>query len=71
MALPDKPGDRAEAKEELLCRLVALNAARAAEEAKGQVRWLRPDYQNPGAASPTQEGLGMVQRGEGRYRRVA
>jgi hypothetical protein len=30
---------------ELLERLVALNRARAAEETKGQVRWLRPEYQ--------------------------
>ena len=30
---------------EILTRLVALNAARAAEEATGQIRWLRPDYQ--------------------------
>ncbi len=28
-------------------RVVALNHARAAEEADGQVRWLRPDYQAP------------------------
>jgi hypothetical protein len=28
---------------------VALNAARAAEEARGRVRWLRPEFQNPGA----------------------
>ncbi len=32
---------------EIVARLVALNAARAAEEAAGQVRWLRPDYQIP------------------------
>jgi len=31
----------------LLHRLVALNAERGAEEAKGQVRWLRPEYQRP------------------------
>jgi hypothetical protein len=30
---------------EILTRLVALNAARAAEEATGQIRYLRPDYQ--------------------------
>ncbi|HRK39669.1 MAG TPA: hypothetical protein PK347_14915, partial [Burkholderiaceae bacterium] len=33
---------------ELLHRLVALNTRRAAEEAQGTVRWLRPDFQNPG-----------------------
>ncbi len=40
----------------ILERLVALNAERAAEEAAGHVRWLRPDYQIPrfakGAAAP-------------------
>lgn len=48
--LPDKPEAQAEAEEELLCRLVALNSERAAEEARGHVRWLRPEYQNPSAA---------------------
>lgn len=33
--------------EEILSRLVALNAERADEEARGHVRWLRPDYQIP------------------------
>jgi len=31
--------------EEILARLVALNAGRAAEETTGIVRWLRPEYQ--------------------------
>ena len=31
----------------LLERLVALNARRAADEARGLIRWLRPDYQDP------------------------
>ncbi len=31
----------------MLSRLVALNAERAREEARGHVRWLRPDYQIP------------------------
>jgi hypothetical protein len=35
--------------EEILERLVALNAERAAEEAQGLVRWLRPEYQAPSA----------------------
>ncbi|WP_444679623.1 hypothetical protein [Halomonas sp. E19] len=43
--LPDKPDDQAEAEEELLMRLVSLNKQRAAEEAQGNVRWLRPEYQ--------------------------
>ncbi|MGJ4951174.1 class I SAM-dependent DNA methyltransferase [Bradyrhizobium sp. HKCCYLS20291] len=33
--------------EDILARLVALNKQRAAEEKRGQVRWLRPDYQIP------------------------
>lgn len=33
--------------DDILARLVALNAQRAREEAAGQVRWLRPDYQRP------------------------
>jgi hypothetical protein len=45
--------------EQILERLVALNAERAAEEAAGHVRWLRPDYQIPrfakGAARKTGE----------------
>jgi hypothetical protein len=39
------PADLAD--EEILERLVALNAERAREEAAGRVRWLRPDYQIP------------------------
>ena len=35
------------AKEEILERLVALHDERVAEEARGLVRWLRPDYQIP------------------------
>jgi Fe2+ or Zn2+ uptake regulation protein len=31
--------------EEILARLVALNHERAAEEKRGLIRWLRPDYQ--------------------------
>jgi hypothetical protein len=33
--------------EAILEKLVALNAERAAEEAQGMVRWLRPEYQAP------------------------
>ncbi|WP_338053487.1 class I SAM-dependent DNA methyltransferase [Rhabdochromatium marinum] len=50
---PDKPADQLQAEEELLTRLVALNAERAAEEAQGTIRWLRPDYQNPQAPATT------------------
>ena len=34
-------------EQDVLTRLVALNKERAAEEARGEVRWLRPDYQIP------------------------
>jgi hypothetical protein len=55
--LPDKPAGQAAAEEELLTRLVALNAQRAREEAAGQVRWLRPEFQAPQAgAAPTVQG---------------
>lgn len=37
--------------EEILERLVALNAERAEEEARGLVRWIRPEFQNLGGAS--------------------
>ena len=35
-------------KEDGLARLIALNEERMAEEAKGLVRWLRPEFQAPG-----------------------
>jgi len=41
---------------EILERLVRLNAERAAEEAGGRIRWLRPEYQAPGAAAPGIQG---------------
>jgi hypothetical protein len=44
----------------LLQRLVDLNAARAAEEEAGLVRWLRPEYQNPGGTSAQTGDLGLV-----------
>ncbi|UCV14154.1 class I SAM-dependent DNA methyltransferase [Quatrionicoccus australiensis] len=49
----------------LLERLVALNAERAREEAGGQIRWLRPDFQNPGAAaSPAGQPVDTPQQGK-------
>ena len=44
---PHKSEDQEAAEEELLTRLVALNQERAAEEKRGIVRWLRPEYQKP------------------------
>ena len=41
---------------EILERLVRLNAERAAEEAAGHIRWLRPEYQSPGAAQTGIQG---------------
>jgi hypothetical protein len=51
---------RAPFEDELLARLVALNHERAAEEKRGLIRWLRPEYQNPGhggLAAPTSQDL--------------
>jgi hypothetical protein len=44
--------------ETLLVRLVALNAERAAEEAQGHIRWLRPEYQRP-AGKPLQTAISI------------
>lgn len=41
--------------EEILTRVVALNAARVAEEAQGKIRWLRPEFQ-----APAQGGLQLA-----------
>lgn len=49
----EKSAAQAEAEEELLQRLVRLNAERAAEEAAGNVRWLRPEYQDPARRGTT------------------
>lgn len=45
--------------EEILQRLVDLNRERAEEEARGVVRWLRPEFQNPGGVvvEETQEEI--------------
>lgn len=55
---PHKSEAQERAEEELLSRLVALNQERAAEEKRGIVRWLRPDYQIPklGVKAPKPEG---------------
>jgi hypothetical protein len=41
--------------EGILARLVALNKERAAEEARGLVRWLRPEYQIPKFGTPKEK----------------
>jgi len=64
--LSDKSADQAEAEEELLTRLVALNAQRVAEEAQGHVRWLRPEYQAPDVSQSSVE-LGLEQTAQVAY----
>jgi hypothetical protein len=56
------PVDLAEA--ELLARLVALNQARAKEEKRGRVRWLRPDYQIPRFGSEKEQQMAADLTGE-------
>ncbi len=53
--------------EDILQRLVELNHERAEEEKRGVIRWLRPEYQNPGGTKPaaaTQAGLPMPEEAE-------
>jgi hypothetical protein len=52
--------------EEILTRLVALNAERAAEEAQGIIRYLRPEYQNPSGFSAAQSGLKLTKEKAGK-----
>jgi hypothetical protein len=58
-----KTQSQEQAEEELLFRLVALNRERAAEERRGLVRWLRPEYQIPKLAAkapkPAEEHVGV------------
>ena len=54
---PHKSAEQTQAEETLLERLVQLNAERAAEEQRGIVRWLRPDFQNPQGRTAGQESL--------------
>ena len=48
-------------EEEVLTRLVALNAERAREEAEGRIRWLRPDFQNPQGSVTEQTTLPVAE----------
>ncbi|WP_311220652.1 MULTISPECIES: DNA methyltransferase [unclassified Acidovorax] len=43
--------------DDILSHLVQLNTQRAGEEARGHVRWLRPDFQNPQNSPQKQEHL--------------
>ncbi len=52
--------DPALTDEEILAKVVALNAERAEEESRGVIRWLRPEFQNPGGAkAATQESMDL------------
>lgn len=42
--------------DDILHRLVDLNRVRALEESRGQIRWLRPDYQNPAGTKALAKG---------------
>jgi hypothetical protein len=43
----------------ILWNLVALNAERSAEERRNVIRWLRPEFQQPGAAAAQTLSLGL------------
>ncbi|WP_428309644.1 class I SAM-dependent DNA methyltransferase [Hydrocarboniphaga sp.] len=66
--LPEGEGSKAMTRDEarrafdeaILERLVALNAERAAEEARGLVRWLRPEFQNPQHQTAHQDEMDVV-----------
>jgi hypothetical protein len=45
--------------ETVLTRLVALNKERAAEEARGLIRYLRPEFQDPGYRAPVSATLDL------------
>lgn len=50
--------------EEILERLVPLNAERAAEEQRGLIRWLRPEFQNPATDKPIQKTIALPEPDE-------
>ncbi|MGA0546715.1 class I SAM-dependent DNA methyltransferase [Brevundimonas sp. VNH65] len=60
----ERKGAQKSLDEIILERLVALNAERAAEEAAGHVRWLRPDYQIPRFARGATAKSGELDLGE-------
>nr|HRM00190.1 class I SAM-dependent DNA methyltransferase [Acidovorax sp.] len=48
--------------DDILAHLVQLNTQRAAEEAQGRVRWLRPEFQNPQNSLQKQELLAQEEQ---------
>ena len=59
-----KSAEQIAAEEDLLGRLVKLNAERAAEEGQGIVRWLRPEFQAPEQPAAVQNLIPGVVVGE-------
>lgn len=51
-------------REQVLERLVELNALRAAQEAKGEIHWLRPEYQCAALPAPAAEQGGLDLRAQ-------
>ena len=47
-------------EEQILERLVALNAERTAEENRGLVRWVRPEFQTRGKAAAKEQKIGRA-----------
>jgi len=47
--------------EQILYRVVALNAERRTEEASGVIRWLRPEYQSPNYVPTTGTLAGFIE----------
>ncbi|MEI8345288.1 MAG: class I SAM-dependent DNA methyltransferase, partial [Candidatus Omnitrophota bacterium] len=58
-----RASSRAAVDAQILTRLVTLNAARAAEESAGQIRWLRPEYQAAGPTVQQFDGLAVQSSG--------
>ena len=50
--------------DDILAHLVQLNTQRAAEEAQGRVRWLRPEFQNPQNSLQKQELLAQDEQAQ-------
>lgn len=50
--------------EQILERLLKLNGERADDERRGLVRWLRPDFQNPGGATTSEEQVAFPMAAE-------
>ena len=55
--------------EQILERIVALNAERRAEEASGLIRWLRPEYQAPNYVPVTSTLEGFIEEAPAASRR--